>query len=267
MLIFVIDDERPLLAGEERTIREVVPDAKMLCFNDAEDAMAAVTEHGEKPDIVFCDIEMPGMTGLEFAVKLKKTAPDARIIFVTGFSKYAIEAFKVKAHGYLLKPLTADAVREELSSLPESYKAADPMQTDKLQVRCFGHFEVFWHGEPLLFQRKQTKELLAFLVDCEGKACTSEEISAALWENETDRSAAAQRIRNLVSDLKQTLHSIGMDRLLIRSRRQLAIRRDCLECDYYRMLAGDVSELNAFRGEYMVDYSWAELTAGKLYFR
>ena len=57
-----------------------------------------------------------------------------------------------------------------------------------------------------------------------------------------------------------------MEKVLIRSRQQLAVRRDLVDCDYYRMLDGDMDALNSFRGEYMVDYSWAELTAGKLYF-
>ena len=58
-----------------------------------------------------------------------------------------------------------------------------------------------------------------------------------------------------------------MEKLLIRERRQIAIRRDMVDCDYYRMLSGDMSEVNAYGGEYMVDYSWAELTSGRLHFQ
>ena len=58
-----------------------------------------------------------------------------------------------------------------------------------------------------------------------------------------------------------------MENVLIRERRQLAIRRELLDCDYYRMLEGDMSAVNSFRGEYMEQYSWAEITKGSLYFR
>ncbi|MBQ9060598.1 MAG: response regulator [Firmicutes bacterium] len=262
MLIFAIDDEKPLLRAAKRILGEAVPGAEILTFSDASCALSAAADPDSAPDLVFSDIEMPGMTGLELALRLKTAAPDARVIFVTGFSQYAIDAFKVHAQGYIMKPLTVEAVREELSAIPSLTLPS----ADRLQIRCFGHFEVFWQGEPLLFQRRQTKELLAFLIDREGAACTAEEVMAALWEDETDARAAKQRIRNLINDLKSTLQSIGMEKVLIRSRQQLAVRRDLVDCDYYRMLDGDMDALNSFRGEYMVDYSWAELTAGKLYF-
>ena len=79
--------------------------------------------------------------------------------------------------------------------------------------------------------------------------------------------AAKDRVRHLVGDLKRTLSSIGMEGILIRRSGQLAILRDKVDCDYYRMLDGDMAAVNAFTGEYMTQYSWAELTTGRLYFR
>ena len=139
-------------------------------------------------------------------------------------------------------------------------------ESNKLQVRCFGCFEVFWQGKPLIFARRQTKELLAILIDKEGKTCLAEDIIAILWEDETNIRAAKTRLRNLICDLKHTLDSIGMKKLFVRSSGQLAIRKDLVDCDYYRMLDGDVSAINSYRGEYMSQYSWAEITAGSLYF-
>ena len=161
-------------------------------------------------------------------------------------------------------PVTAEDIRETLEHL---HLASPPAPRDKLCVRCFGHFEVFWHDEPVIFTRRQSKELLAFLVDREGAACTSEQIAAALWENESDMQAAGIRIRKLISDLRSTLMEIGMEDVLIRERRQIAVRRSMIDCDYWRMLEGDMAAVNAYRGEYMPEYSWAELTAGRLVFR
>lgn len=263
MLIFAVDDERPLLSAAKRIIKEAVPEAEIMTFSYAAEALSAIKEKGLKPDIVFSDIEMPEISGLEFAVKLKTVSPDTRIIFATGYSQYALDAFKVHAQGYILKPLSVEAVKEELEALP----AAVPLASDKLEVHCFGYFEVFYQGKPVIFQRKQTKELLAFLIDREGAACTADDIAAGIWEDELDITPIKQRIRNLISDLKNTLEQIGMEKVLIRSHNQLAIRRDMVDCDYYKMLAGDMAYVNAFRGEYMTDYPWAELTAGKLYFK
>ena len=213
--------------------------------------------------IVFSDIEMPGLSGLEFAVALKTVSPDTRVVFVTGFSQYAVEAFRMRAHGYIMKPLKKELVATELRYLPQEPKP----KPEKLTVRCFGYFEVFWQGEPLKFERRQTKELLAYLVDRRGATCSAEEVIAALWEDDGDLKEAKHRVRNLANDLKSTLDQIGMGDALIKRRGSLAIRTGCLDCDYYRMLEGDMDAVNAYRGEYMTDYSWAELTAGTLFFK
>ena len=85
MLIFVLDDEEILLRSSVNMIRETVPEAEGMAFRRATGALRAVTEDGLHPDVVFTDIEMPGMDGLEFAVELKTLCPDAKIIFVTGY--------------------------------------------------------------------------------------------------------------------------------------------------------------------------------------
>ena len=263
MLIFAIDDEPLLLDEAKEAIAEAAPDAELMTFSGALDALDAIREQGRSPEIVFTDIEMPDLSGLELAVALKTAAPDTRVVFVTAFSKYAVDAFKARAHGYILKPLTPGQVRTELDYLPP----APERDKEKLTVQCFGQFEVFYHGRPVIFARQQSKELFAYLIDREGAVCTAEQICTALWENEIDLKTAKHRLRTIVGDLKSTLREIGMEDVLIRERRQLAVRRDLVDCDYYRMLAGDMEAVNAYRGEYMTDYSWAELTAGKLHFR
>ena len=265
MLIFALDDEKLILQDIEAAIRQAAPDADVMTFSRAGAALDAIQAQSIRPDIVFCDIEMPGLSGLEFAARLKTLSPETRVVFVTGYAQYALEAFGVRAQGYALKPLTEDQVRDELDVLTASL-AAPSTREKKLRVQCFGHFEVYWNNQPVVFSRKQSKELFAFLIDREGAACTSEQIAAALWEDEWDPKVYNHRIRNLVGDLRSTLKSIGMERVLIREKRQLALRRDFIDCDYYRMLEGDAAAVNAFRGEYMPDYSWAEMTNAKLHF-
>ena len=266
MLIFALDDEPLILQDFESAIREAAPDADIMTFSRAGAALKAIQEKNSYPDIVFSDIEMPGLSGLEFAVRLKTLSPETRVVFVTSFTQYALEAFSVRAQGYALKPLTADQVRDELDFLSASPAKPVP-QEKRLRVQCFGHFEVYWNNKPVVFSRKQSKELFALLIDREGAACTSEQIAAALWEDVCDPKVYNHRVRNLIGDLRSTLRGIGMEQVLIREKRQLAVRRDLIDCDYYRMLEGDMTATNAFRGEYMLDYSWAELTGAKLYFR
>ena len=244
-------------------IAEAAPDAGITDFSLGSEAVSALEDGAVRPDVVFSDIRMPGLTGLGLAVRLKQLAPDARIVFVTGYDNYALDAYRLHVGGYIMKPVDAGQIREELDNLfPERERG-----NNKLRVQCFGPFEVFWEDRPLWFSRKQTKELFAFLVDQRGASCTAEEIIAALWENAKDVRAEKQRLRNLVNDLKTVLNSIGMGEALIRQGSRLAIRPDLIECDFFRMLDGDMASVNAFRGEYMEQYSWAEITKGSLVFR
>src|SRR5688500_9901374 len=58
-----------------------------------------------QPDLVFLDVQMPGLTGFEVARRLLDTGPASHIIFVTAYDQHAIEAFEVNAIDYLLKPV------------------------------------------------------------------------------------------------------------------------------------------------------------------
>ena len=106
MKIVLLDDEPILLREGENAVRAAVPDAEIRSFSLGADLLSAIETEGLKPDVVFTDIEMPGISGLELAVRVKSLCPDTRIVFVTGYSQYAVEAFRLRAHGYVMKPLT-----------------------------------------------------------------------------------------------------------------------------------------------------------------
>ena len=262
MLIFAIDDEESVLHETADMIREAVPGSEIRSFHRGTAALDAIRQ-GDRPDVVFSDIEMPGISGLAFAVRLKEISPETRIVFTTGYAQYAVEAFRIKAHGYLLKPLTVQALRDEMAYVPAMRK----LPQERLVVRCFGYFDVYWQGKPVIFGRKQSKELLAYLIDRRGAACNGNEIALALWETDGSEKAVHNRLRVLISDLRSTLKEIGMAQALIREHRELAIRTDMVDCDYYRMLEGDMDAVNAYQGEYMKEYSWAEITNARLMFQ
>lgn len=280
MLIFVLDDELVLGKSTKKIVEEAVPGALVLTFTSGREALRAVAEGSQIPDIVFSDIEMPGMGGLEFAVRLKKISPVTQICFVTGYSKYAPGAFPGHVSGYLLKPVDVEDVREVLrfsgqggktepdpgNMLPTAQKQ-DRKWEDRLQVQCFGDFEIFWKGEPLLFSKSRTKELFAFLIDRQGEMCTLDEITASLWEKERKSFLSVRiELRELIRELSARLREIGQEAVIRRKIGQLSVHPALLDCDYYCMLAGDINALNSFRGDYMAQYSWAEITASRLHF-
>lgn len=97
----IVDDEPLALDVLERHI-EKIPDLQLMkrC-NSAFEAMEAL--HGEEVDIMFLDIQMPGLTGLDLLKNLKNPPI---VIFTTAYSEYAVEGFELDALDYLMKPIS-----------------------------------------------------------------------------------------------------------------------------------------------------------------
>ena len=108
----IVDDEELARQGlamrlAEHEEVEVVQDCR-----SAREAIEAIIEH--EPDIVFLDIQMPGMTGFEMISEIQMDIMPM-IIFVTAYDAFAIDAFDVEAVDYLLKPVEAERLTEAIS--------------------------------------------------------------------------------------------------------------------------------------------------------
>ncbi len=99
----IIVDDEPLICDELRCILEGFPDIEVqgIAHNARDSEKLTVT----KPvDLIFLDIHMPGMSGLDLAKKLSRSPEPPLIVFVTAYSDFALEAFAVDAVDYILKP-------------------------------------------------------------------------------------------------------------------------------------------------------------------
>ena len=104
MVILAVDDEKIALDNLIQSIRKCVPDADIHGFRKARDAQAFIeTNHC---DIAFLDINLRGASGITFANELRAINPKLNIIFTTGYSEYTVDAFRLHASGYVLKPVT-----------------------------------------------------------------------------------------------------------------------------------------------------------------
>lgn len=259
MRFFVVDDEPIMLRGLVSVLGEVRPDAEILSFQWPEDALEAA---GSKPpDVAFLDIQMGKMTGLELGVRLKKIKPDVHIIFVTGFSQYAVDAFAMHATGYLLKPAEREDVERELTFL---YGVSG--LRSRIQVKTFGGFDLFVDGEPVRFERKKAKELLAYLVDRRGLSVTTREACAALFEDAGDTPSGRSYFRTLLHELVKALKKAGAEEILRKERNSYAVVPETFDCDFYRFLEGDAKAANLYQNDYLPAYSWAEIRNAELGF-
>jgi len=261
MNILTADDEPFALQSINDAVREALPDAEIRGFIRASEAMYEITENGYRPDIAFLDIKMPGIGGLEMARRIREASSKTNVIFVTAYTDYALDALALHPSGYLIKPATAEKVKMEFDNLRYPVKQKT---THRIRIQCFGNFEVFADGKPVSFTYQKTKELLAYLVDRRGAACNTSELCAVLWEDKPDSAELRKYLRKLLSDLSHTLTSAGTEDIFAKSRNSFAIVPDKVDCDYYGMLGRDISAINTYTGEYMTQYSWAEMTLGSI---
>ena len=251
MNIIVVDDERYILNGEVDLICRTVHDAQVLGFTGGAEALDYVYAH--EVDVAILDINMPDYDGIDLARRMKIYRPSINIIFATAYSDYFEEAMRIHASGYMLKPLRPDRLLEEINDLRHPVER----QPAKLYVRTFGDFEVFYQESPLLFRYQKTKEMLAYLIDRRGAMVETDTLITVLWGGEDDRSNYFKQIRK---DLKDTLESIGFGDILIKRRGAIGLLTDKIQCDYFDWLSGTAEGINAYHGEYMRQYPWAEST-------
>ena len=254
MIAIAVDDEILMLGALVKAISASPDISEVTKFSDCEQALAHIQDH--PADIAFLDINMRGMGGLALAEKILAVRPDCRIVFCTGYEEYAIPAFKLHASGYLMKPISAEDVQgDHIKGVRQREKP--------LTVKCFGNFEVYVKEEKLAFKRLKTKELFAFLVDRKGAGMTAKQICAVLFPDDTDDTKNAAYLRQLVKDLKSTLRTVGAENVFRHETPCYRVDTSLMQCDYFSYLETGKPE---FRGEYMMQYSWAEETCALLLF-
>jgi two-component system, LytTR family, response regulator LytT len=131
---------RALVVDDEQLAREE------LCFllgevggvdiaGQAADGVDALRLAGElRPDLIFLDVQMPGLTGFEVARRLIEADVNAQLVFVTAFDQYAIDAFGVNAVDYVLKPIDADRLELTLERVRTRLAARPAAQTVPLSA-------------------------------------------------------------------------------------------------------------------------------------
>jgi len=121
MRAFLVDDEALALKRLQRMLASAGRVEIVGTSTDPVDAVEAIL--AAKPDVLFLDIEMPGMTGFQM---LSKLDPQPLIVFTTAYDQYALEAFGVNSVDYLLKPIEAPQLARALDKVDRMRGGAEP---------------------------------------------------------------------------------------------------------------------------------------------
>ena len=216
----------------EALLQQAAPEAEIHIVSDLDTAMELARQ--QCPDVAVVSADEHTLSTIE---GLRKITPNWNFIFLADNDDFAGRAFRLHASGYLVRPVTAEQISEELNCLrygPERRKET------RLFARAFGNFEVYLDGAPMHFAYQKTKELFAYLIDRNGAMCSMQELSSVLWENDPADKHASY-LNNLRTDLRYTLSNSGCGDVLIVRRGQLGVNPDAFRCDYYDYLAADDS--------------------------
>lgn len=108
--IAICDDELEITQQIEGMVRKCLPDCEVICYGCGADLLAAQ----ETFDLIFLDIQMDGLNGIQTAKKIRSMDENVLIVFITGIKEYVFDAFDVTAFHYLLKPVQIEKLQEVL---------------------------------------------------------------------------------------------------------------------------------------------------------
>ena len=201
-------------------LKKIDPQGTHIAANTVSEAMALLSDDVQ---IVFLDIEMPGINGIQLADRIRREYDALNIIFVTGYPEYSFEAYGVRPSGFLAKPVTEKDIERELRELryPIS-KTTKP----RLRVQC-SPFAVFADDEPFKFERKKTMELFAYLVYKKGVYCTNGAMITALWSDDMGKQAY---LRKLLGDMNECFKSAGIKDVITKKYGMACVNMNMIQC-------------------------------------
>lgn len=134
MRSLLVDDEP---SARARLRRLLAPHPHIEISGEATDGVEAVKEIEQlQPDLVFLDVQMPGLNGFDVLRTLPEKAAMPLIVFVTGFHQYAIKAFEANAVAYLLKPVEAERLSAVIERAWRIFSFVEERDTDAKNVRA-----------------------------------------------------------------------------------------------------------------------------------
>ena len=211
MKAVLIDDEEAALAELTFYLKKFKVEI-IGAFTAPQDGYECILS--TSPDVVFLDISMPEISGLEMAVKIRKNLPATSIVFVTANPIYSLEAYQAHPVDYILKPIDENRLRDTLEYIQTISEMNKVVVLP--EIKCFGVFTFNNGKEEIGFTTQKSKELFAFML-CNTNVSSSRNYLARTIFNSGDSKNDANNLRVTLHRIKKTLvdANIKKEHLLI----------------------------------------------------
>lgn len=209
MRVILIDDEPIALDLLRRMISSYEDMDVVGSYTNPFDALKVVKKI--QPEVIFLDIEMGEINGLELAELLMEDLDAVEIVFVTAYSQYAVDAFGINAIDYLLKPIQEKRLSKTIERLRKKTKEDCEIDIldNKLKVNSFGIFEVLdCTNNPLIWRTQKSKELFAYLWNKEERAVSKTLIIETIFSDK-DLDKATTLLHTTIYQLRKNLERFG----------------------------------------------------------
>ncbi|MBE9913749.1 response regulator [Paenibacillus donghaensis] len=281
MKALLVDDEPLALIGLQKTLEREISDIEVVAsYSDPKEAVAGALKF--LPDVVFLDIRMPEIDGLQLARQIQAAVPGIEIVFVTGYNQYAVNAFELYALDYLMKPIQRKRLQQTITRIREKLSMKGLVKssaTDPPLISCFNRIGFKSPGmelQSVKWRTSKAQELFAFLLHHRHRTVSRSVLLELLWPD-IEEAKAAQHLYTAIYHIRQTLKKHKMDMISIRvgdvqAGYQLEIgeaRVDVEMWEYDMKQLGDIDAdtcdayehvLGMYTGDYLGEYEflWAE---------
>ncbi len=271
----LVDDEVPALEELQYHLSKY-PDVSVIdMYSNPMVAIEAI--QAKKPDLVFLDIDMPFINGMEFALKIQDINIKTEIVFVTAHHEYSLQAFEVHALDYILKPIADERFSKTMARVIEQCNIRNDQskKSESVFIKCFGKFDIIKNdkmgNEVLKWRTAKTRELFLYLLCRHDKTITKNELINVLFEGFEEKKAQ-NNLYVTMFYLKKSLDNFGTTEISIKENYTLNVSPGiCDFIDFMRFIDNDPETyddekiedfeniIGKYKGLYLEeeDYFWA----------
>ena len=229
--VAIIDDEQLAVDNLQYFLKQ---------FSDLE-VVGATTEVDElmnclknnEVQLIFMDIEMPEINGLELASRIIEEYKEIEIIFATAYNQYAVQAFELNAVDYILKPLSMNRIEKTIEKVR---KRIPGKREANVLIKCLGGFDIVVNDKIIPFRLSKAKEILAYLIQANGKSMGWMTIADDVWPDALDDKKLMNNFHVASFSLRTFLSENGISNIFDYSRNVYRVDTTQFTCDYLTLI-------------------------------
>ena len=229
----------------------------IIAFNSENECITYLKNNA--PEMIVITIDEYGNSHRRILDLIKKNSLRSPICLIGNKETQACDAYRYKCDLFVLSENLENDIQERISDLILLSR-----RVKRIKIVTFGCFDIFVDGKKVHFKSSKAKELIAVCVDKCGFSVSAEEAADILWPNRPYDTQVKNLYRKAVMTIKNVFRSLDINDFFITGRGWCCIDKEAVDCDYYNFLDSPKLYSSIFNGEYMFDYSWAEITLAHL---